>query len=172
MNLSFLPPKSITFKSSIKGQENITVAHHVIEKRGSHRHSMITCCSIHDQRIERLWKDMHKNVTVLCYKLFYFMQHHGILDHLNEYHLWALHHVFIPRINRALGEFVNSWNNHPFRNSRPQVSTATIYCRFFNILNLLPWTSLTTWMMTTALTMTDPFLLEEEETGVSIPQPH
>ena len=43
------------------------------------------------------------------------MEHHGILDHLNEYHLWALHYVFIPRINRACGEFVNSWNNHSIR---------------------------------------------------------
>ena len=32
---------------------------------------------------------------------------------VNEYHLWALHYVFLPRINKALLEFVNSWNNHP-----------------------------------------------------------
>ena len=100
---------------SDEGQENILVAQHMIEKRGAHRRSMITGCSVHNQRIERLWRDLHKSATVLFYKLFYFMEHHSILDHLNEFHLWALHYVFLPRINKALAEFVNSWNNHPLR---------------------------------------------------------
>ena len=95
--------------------KKIFVAQHMIEKRGAHRRSMITGCSVHNQRIERLWRDMHKSVTILFYKLFYFMEQHNILDHLNEYHLWALHYVFLPRINKALTEFVNSWNNHPIR---------------------------------------------------------
>ena len=38
-----------------------------------------------------------------------------ILYNLNECHLWALHYIFIPRINRSLKEFVNGWNNHPIR---------------------------------------------------------
>ncbi len=100
---------------SDQGTENILVAQYMIEKRGAERRSMITGSSVHNQRIERLWRDMHKSVTVLFYKLFYFMEHHGILDHLNEHHLWVLHYVFIPRINKALKEFVNSWNNHPIR---------------------------------------------------------
>ena len=100
---------------SDQGQENLLVGQHMIEKRGAERHSMITGCSVHNQRIERLWRDMHKCVTVLFYKLFYFMEHHDLLNHMNEYHLWSLHYVFIPRINRALKEFVTSWNNHPIR---------------------------------------------------------
>ena len=76
---------------------------------------MITGSSVHNQRIERLWRDMHRSVTVLFYKLFYYLEHHGLLDPLNEHHLWALHYIFIPRINRSLKEFVNSWNNHPLR---------------------------------------------------------
>lgn len=100
---------------SDQGTENILVARYMIEKRGAERRSMITGCSVHNQRIERLWRDMHKSVTVLFYKLFYFLEHHGLLDHLNEHHLWALHYVYIPRINKSLKEFVNSWNNHPIR---------------------------------------------------------
>lgn len=100
---------------SDQGTENILVAQYMIEKRGAERRSMITGSSVHNQRIERLWRDMHKSVTILFYKLFYFMEHHGILDHLNDYHLWALHYIFLPRINKALNEFVNSWNNHPIR---------------------------------------------------------
>ena len=100
---------------SDQGTENIMVAQHMIEKRGAERHSMITGSSVHNQRIERLWRDMHRSVTILFYKLFYYMEHHGLLDPLNEYHLWALHYVFVPRINHCLKEFVRSWNNHPIR---------------------------------------------------------
>ena len=97
---------------SDQGIENIMVAQHMLEKRGSERHSMITGSSVHNQRIERLWRDMHRSVTVLFYKLFYYLEHHSLLDHLSERHLWALHYVFI---HRSLREFVNSWNNHPLR---------------------------------------------------------
>ena len=100
---------------SDQGIENIKVAQYMLEKRGTDRSSIITGCSVHNQRIERLWRDMHRSVTILFYKLFYFLEQHGILDHLNEHHLWALHYVFLPRINQSLKEFVNSWNSHPIR---------------------------------------------------------
>ena len=98
-----------------QGTENILVAQHMLERRGAERRSMITGSSVHNQRIERLWRDMHRSVTILFYKLFYFLEHHSLLDHLNEHHLWALHYIFVPRINHSLCEFVNSWNNHSIR---------------------------------------------------------
>ncbi len=103
---------------SDQGTENVLVAQHMIEKRGAERHSMITGSSVHNQHIERLWRDMHKSITILSYKLFYFLEHHSLLDHLNERHLWALQYVFVPRINRCLQQFVNSWNNHPIRTAK------------------------------------------------------
>lgn len=33
-------------------------------------------------------------------------------------HLFALHYVFMPRINHALEEFVRQYNNHPVRTER------------------------------------------------------
>ena len=34
---------------------------------------------------------------------------------MNEYHLFALHYVFIPRLNKSLEGFVQSSNSHSFR---------------------------------------------------------
>ena len=93
---------------SDQGLENVQVGRHMIDKCGLQRRSMITGSSTHNQRVERLWKDMHQIVL-------YFMEHHDYLDPLNEYHLWALSYVYVPRINRAIKEFKDSWNNHPIR---------------------------------------------------------
>jgi len=100
---------------SDQGLENKSVARHMIEKRGVERRSMLTGPSTHNQRIEQLWRDVHGSVIVLYYKLFYYLEHHDLLDSLNELHLWALQFVYIPRINRSLKEFISSWNNHPIR---------------------------------------------------------
>lgn len=100
---------------SDQGGENTLVAQHMIEQRGDGRNSMIVGSSVHNQRIERLWRDMHNCVTILYYKLFYYMEQHDLLNPLDEKHLYALHYVFIPRINRSLSHFKNGWNYHPIR---------------------------------------------------------
>lgn len=43
-----------------------------------------------------------------------------MLDIDNELHLWALHYVYIPRINRRLTAFSNQWNQHGLRTVRHQ----------------------------------------------------
>lgn len=97
------------------GRENVLVAQHMIECRGPDRQSMIVGSSVHNQKIEHLWKDVHSCVTRLYYRLFYFLEDQGLLSPLNEHHIYALHYVFVPRINRALGHFTHGWNHHPIR---------------------------------------------------------
>jgi hypothetical protein len=67
----------------------------MLRERGAGRGSMITGKSVHNQG---LWRDVYTGVLNFYYKLFYYMEDNGILDHLNDRHLAALHYTFIGKI--------------------------------------------------------------------------
>ena len=58
---------------------------------------------------------MHRSVTSLYYRLFYFLEQSDLLDALNEMHLFALRYVYTPRINQPLKVFQEGWNHHGTR---------------------------------------------------------
>lgn len=100
-----------------KGSENVEVAKFMLLHRGFDRGSVITGSSVHNQRIERLWRDVFSAVTFRYYKLFYGLETLGLLDPLNHVHLYALHVTYIPRINRTLEQFRQGWNQHGISHS-------------------------------------------------------
>ena len=95
-----------------KGVENVKVAQFMLEKRGIDRRSVLTGSSVHNQRIERLWRDVFRCVLQLYYRLFYHLEQNNMLDPLSETDLYALHYVYLPRINKALHIFAEGWNSH------------------------------------------------------------
>ena len=98
-----------------QGGENVLVAQHMLQQHGIDRGSIIVDSSVHNQRVERIWRDMHRCVTIIYYRLFYFMESQGYLDPINEKNLFALHYVFLPRIQRSLSAFREGWNHHGIR---------------------------------------------------------
>ena len=103
---------------SDKGGENILVCQFMITVQGSGRGSHIAGSSVHNQRIERLWRDVYRCVCSAYHELFYSMEALGILDPVDEVDLFVLHCVYLPRINRSLKEFMRAWNLHPIRTER------------------------------------------------------
>ncbi|KAI7810041.1 hypothetical protein IRJ41_020752, partial [Triplophysa rosa] len=87
---------------SDKGLENIEVAHFMVARSGENRNSHITGRSVHNQRIERLWRDVYEQVLDKFYCLFYGMESESLLDPDNEVHLYALHWIFLPQLQRHL----------------------------------------------------------------------
>ena len=84
---------------------------------GSH---VLTGFSVHNQRIESLWVDIVRYIVTPYRNIFTYLESFGLLDPLNELHLFALHCVYQPQIKRSIKKFVLQWNHHGLSSERCQ----------------------------------------------------
>ena len=94
------------------GGENIGVWQFMIASHDGDPSAVLTGSSVHNERIERLWRDVHHSVTSIFAHKFRSFEADDVLDPMNDVDLYCLHHVFLPIINKRLEELQESWNNH------------------------------------------------------------
>ena len=104
------------------GGENVHVAQFMWSQpnRSQDWGTVLMGKSVHNQRIERLMKDVYSGCLFLYHQLFRYLEDCGLLNPCSELHLLALHYIFLPRIQDSLDHFRQAYIQHPISSARNQ----------------------------------------------------
>ena len=106
--LTFVIPNKVR---SDHGGENVSVWRHMLSIYNDPS-CVLTGKSTHNERIERMWRDITRCVSTHFIETFNSLETENKLDPLNEVDNFCLHFVYLPRINKQLADFQGSWNSH------------------------------------------------------------
>lgn len=68
--------------------------------------------SVHNVRIERLWRDLTEGLGAKWKNFFYTLELHDGLDRDSDSHMWLLHYLFLNSINQEAQAWAGAWNDH------------------------------------------------------------
>ena len=74
--------------------------------------------SVHNQRVERFNRDLNRSIRTKYGDIFYDLENDRLLNIDSAEDMFALHYVYIPRINADLALLQKSHNHHPIQTER------------------------------------------------------
>uniref|UniRef100_A0A3P8SBA6 Integrase core domain-containing protein n=1 Tax=Amphiprion percula TaxID=161767 RepID=A0A3P8SBA6_AMPPE len=95
-----------------QGVENPDIAHFMFATQGTGRSSFISGKSVHNQRVERLWRDVWVAVTSKYHDILHTLEEDGLLDISDATLLFGVHYIFVPQLQADFDTFIEGWNNH------------------------------------------------------------
>jgi hypothetical protein len=100
--------------------ENVAIARLINTINGPNH--FLTGSSVHNVRIERLWREIMRCV-INKYKLFFklLVKQHNF-DAKNKASIWVLQYMILDCINQDLSEFILTWNAHPMSSVKGNLS--------------------------------------------------
>ena len=94
------------------GGENVCVWRYMLASHNHDHSCIVTGSSVHNEKVQRLWRDVNRCIASNFADVFRMLGREDKLNPLNEVDLYCLHYIFLPRINKAIHEFQESWNYH------------------------------------------------------------
>ncbi|KAJ3974861.1 hypothetical protein EV361DRAFT_969607 [Lentinula raphanica] len=84
----------------------------MMNRYGVERGSYIWGRSVHNVRIERLWRDVTQAFGLKWYNFFFDLEAEAGLLPDNDTHIWLLHVLFLAAIDQDAAEWAEGWNHH------------------------------------------------------------
>ena len=94
-----------------KGSENGDICAFIESVNGADRASFIAGPSVHNERVERLWRDVFTKVNDYYFVLFNHMTEKKMLDIADDVQLFCLQFTYLHRIDLHLQQWMAAWNN-------------------------------------------------------------
>lgn len=117
-----------------EGGENVKIWRKMQEQYPNRSNPVIVGSSVHNQRIERLHRDVNEQVANHFYNKLYAMESMGLLNPENITDLFCFHYVFIPLINKRLLEFILAHNNHKLSTEQNKTPLQLFYL-YYHVRN-------------------------------------
>jgi len=96
-----------------RGTENVKIWQYMNDLRGVSHKPVFKGPSTNNTRIERFWGYLTQGFVVKKYRtIFETMEEDGVLNLDNDNEMYLLHLVYLPRVEKDLKEFVETYNNH------------------------------------------------------------